>query len=361
MTCRPFKNEGSWSEPALPLSPDAAARLVGDSTFASAEFPASRQVGSARVFETAGTALGPDVPAVCAIGSFDGLHLGHRALIDAAAADSLSRGVPLALVTFDPDPSEVLSSRPPERLLPDAERVRSLALCGADALVVHDFSREFAAIPYGRYLLEELGRIVRPVSIHVGENFRFGAGGAGTPEAMSELGASHDFVVHGHALVSAGGEPVSSTRIRALLRAGEVSDAAALLHRAHFVEGRVGHGRGEGTSFGFPTANVTLDARDCVPKDGVYAGFVEVDGTAWPAAINVGTPPSFSTEKRPMLEANLIGFSGDIYGATVRTVFLRRLRPSRRFDSLAELEKTVLGNIEWVRENLGETAVEVGV
>lgn len=359
MTSRPFEAGPTWARPSWPLSRAMASKVVGSSVFSAASLPAPEQAGEALVYKLSDCSLGPGVPAVCALGSFDGLHLGHRALLDAAAQDAKGRGVPLVAVTFDPDPSEVLLKHPQERLLPTRERIRSLASCGADALVVHRFSREFAAIAYDRYLLDVLGSLVRPVSLHVGSNFRFGAKGAGTPAAMAALGKEHGFDVTGHDLVTFGGRPVSSTRTRALLRKGDVAGAAELLDRAHYVSGRVEHGRGEGTSFGFPTANVTLDPWDCIPANAVYAGYFVLDGRAWPAAINVGTPPSFKTKDRAMLEANLIGFSGDIYGASARVVFLEKLRPSRRFDSLAELERTVLGNIAWVRDNLGDGSVEV--
>ena len=147
--------------------------------------------------------------------------------------------------------------------------------------------------------------------------------------------------------------------MRGLLGEGKVEKAAELLLRHHFLGGRIVHGRGEGTSFGFPTANVELDGRDCLPANGVYACLAIIDGRVWPAAVNVGAPPSFDVAAHPMLEANLVGFSGDIYGEDARVVFLHHLRTSRRFDSLAELESAVLGNIQWVRENLGEECVGV--
>ena len=140
----------------------------------------NQRIGMAEADLAPGVALGPSERFVCVIGAFDGLHAGHRALITQAAADAHARNLPLALLTFDPDPSEVLSTRPPERLLSDADRVRSLALAGADAVLVHRFTPELAALPYDRYVTEVLGGILSPAAIHVGEDFRFGVGGAGT-------------------------------------------------------------------------------------------------------------------------------------------------------------------------------------
>ncbi|MDY5272017.1 riboflavin biosynthesis protein RibF [Tractidigestivibacter sp.] len=359
MTGGPFPGAPAWHEPAWPLAPAEARRLAAASTLSGASLGAPVRMPAATAYLAPGVGLGPDRRFVCVIGAFDGLHAGHRALIAEASADARARRLPLAIVTFDPDPSEVLSARPPERLLPDADRVRSLALAGADAIVAHRFTPALAGLPYDRYVTEVLGAILAPAAVHVGEDFRFGAGGAGTVAAMSRLGDQRGFAVFGHALVTADGSPVSATRVRGLLRDGDVERAAGLLLRHHFLGGRIVHGRGKGTSFGFPTANVELDGRDCLPADGVYACLACIDGRVWPAAVNVGAPPSFDVAARPMLEANLVGFSGDVYGEGARVVFLRRLRASRRFDSLAELESAVLGNIQWVRENVGDRCVGV--
>ena len=133
-----------------------------------------------------------------------------------------------------------------------------------------------------------------------------------------------------------------------------------LLGRCHFVRGWVDHGRGEGTSFGFPTANVRCDARTCMPAEGVYACVVSDGSRAWPAAANVGAPPTFDTRHDAyFLEANLLGFEGDLYGSELAVTFVAWLRASRPFSSLEELERTVLSNIDWVRRNVGETGVEV--
>ena len=343
----------TFDEVSYPVSGDAARDIVRASLLSDARLGEPVRLPGARAYLADGCALGPDRDFVCVIGAFDGLHVGHRTIIESARSDAHRRGLPLAVVSFDPDPSEVLSHRPPLRLLSDADRVRSLALTGADAIIIFDFTWEFSRNSYVDFLDGMLGAVVRPVAIHVGSDFTFGADGAGTPEDIAELGRMRGFDAYGHDLIGWEGAPVSSTRIRRLLMDGDPENAARLLRRHHFVRGTVEHGRGEGTGLGFPTANIALDPRDCIPADGVYACYLVDADAAWPAAVNVGIPRSFQVEPHAMLEANLIGFSGDLYGNDAEVVFVRYLRPPQKFGSRDALTSAVLANIEWTRKNLG--------
>lgn len=306
-----------------------------------------------------------DLRTVCAIGAFDGVHVGHRALLGRARREADVRGDLLAVVTFSPDPSVVLTpQRPQKALLSDEDRLSALrAVEGVDRLEVVDFTPELAALPYERFVREVLGELFEVDAIVVGSDFCLGAGGAGTVEALSHLGRADGFDVIGMDLLDADGAPVTATRIRSLLGEGRVEDAAGLLGRCHFVRGHVVHGRGEGTSFGFPTANVVVPESFCLPAEGVYAGYVVVDDTAWPAAINVGKPRSFSPgeEGQSFLEATLLGFSGSLYGREVAVVFARWLRAPRTFSSVEELERVVLSNVSWVRATLGESGIDLGL
>lgn len=301
--------------------------------------------------------------AACAIGAFDGVHIGHRALIARAREEAIARGDELVIVTFSPDPSVVLDPSHPQRLLLcDEDRLNALSsIEGVDRLVVLDFTPELAALPYERFVREKLGELMDLDVIVVGSDFCLGAGGAGTVEALCELGRVDGFDVIGMDLLDEGGSHVTATRIRGLLAEGRVEAAAGLLGRCHLVTGTVEHGRGEGTSFGFPTANVRVDDGLCLPAEGVYAGYVTCGGSAWPAAVNVGKPRSFSPgeEGESFLEATLLGFSGDLYGAVVGVSFVRWLREPRSFSSVEELERVVLGNVSWVRATLGSGEVEL--
>lgn len=344
----------------FPIGPAQAADLVAGSLLGEGVRAEEHAVGRARVLARRGVAVGPDVPAVCLIGAFDGLHLGHRALLGTAVADARRRGVPCVAVTFSPDPSEVLGG-PVEgaSLLGVEDRLRGLLALGADAVVAFPFTEELAHTDERTFVERVLLSVVRPVWVHVGSNFRFGYRGAGDVASLARIGDGHGFGVTGHELVSLDGGPVSATRIRSLLREGTLDEAARLLGRLPFVRGTIEHGRGQGTGFGFPTANLSSDPRTCMPAQGVYACYFVLGDAAWPAAVNVGAPPTFSAPEEAFLEANLIGFEGDIYGEAASVVFVRWLRASRRFSSTEELERVVLGNIAWVRENLGSGRVEV--
>lgn len=305
-------------------------------------------------------ALASDADTVLVIGAFDGLHVGHRALVSAAVDDARRRGVQCVAVTFDPDPADIVAKAAPSaHLLRGQDRVVGLLRLGTDVVHVLDFTSRVAKLSPEGFVRRVICAEMRPVSVHVGKNFRFGHGAEGSVESLRELGEMLGFCVHAHPIVRAKGDQVSATRIRGLIGNGEVSLANELLGRLHYVRGVVVHGRGEGTSFGFPTANVHCDMNDCMPAEGVYACYVTHGSASWPAAANVGAPKTFDMHQQAFLEANLVGFEGDIYGEEVAVSFVSWLRNSRAFESVEELERTVLGNIAWVREHLGEVALEV--
>ena len=305
-------------------------------------------------------ALSDSEPCVVTIGAFDGVHRGHRSLVESALEDARGRGVRCVAVTFDPDPADVVGpSSMGTRLMRMADRRDTLLRLGVDSVVVVSFTADVARLDPQAFVDDVLLRTMRAVCVHVGSNFRFGRHGAGDVDVLAALGAQRGFDVTVHRLLDAGDEHISSTRIRQLLRSSRLEEANDLLGHWHFVRGTVLHGRGEGTSFGFPTANVECELTDCLPAAGVYACYVAQGNLAWPAAANVGAPPTFAAARPAFLEANLIGFSGDLYGAEVTVLFVKWLRPSREFDSLRELEKAVLANISWVRHNLGSQALEV--
>ncbi len=351
----------------FPLSQEAARTVVRAALGASAPALVRQEAGRGVAWLPEGGAVRDarellERPCACMIGAFDGVHLGHRTLAAETLADARSRDAIAVAVTFDPDPMDLIApGTPSSRLLPCAERIRMLASLGFDAVVAFPFDRHLRRTTCEGFCLEVLPSAMRLASIHVGTDFHMGSDRGGDVAEMRELGAGHGFDVFGEDLVGEDGSTISATRIRGLLRSGELGEANKLLGRCHVLRGAVERGRGEGTGMGFPTANVSFAIEDCMPKEGVYAGYVVVDGTAWASAINVGAPPTFSDARPAFLEANLIGYEGDLYGREVSVVFVRWLRASRRFDSLEELERTVEGNIAWTEGNLGARGVSLGL
>lgn len=327
-----------------------------------ADFPCSWTGGDASVLGVDGVSdarVGGPLPSVVAIGAFDGVHRGHADLLRHAIDDARQRGVAAFAVTFDPDPDEVVSANPAPKLTSMDGKLGALAAIGVQVAVV-PFTCQLAALDHETFFEEVLAPYLDIRAIHVGSDFRLGSRGASTVPIIADWGAAKGIAVTGHDLVSDGGAPITATRIRSLIARGDIASAHRLLGRRPMLRGQVGPGRGQGTGMGFPTANVEIAGCVQMPADGVYAGFAEVDGVVWPAAINVGVPPMFADSvKSARLEANLIGFSGDLYGKKVAIAFDRLLRPSRSFESVDALIEAVNRDIETVREQFGASPVRI--
>lgn len=298
--------------------------------------------------------------AVAVIGAFDGVHRGHRALIAAACADARTQGMRTVAVTFNPDPDVVVSPNPALKLTSHEDRVRLLASSGVDAVLEIPFTRELSQLDHAAFFLDVLFRACDVRSIHVGSDFRLGRNGASNVPIMREWCAARGIAFVGHDLLQEEGEVVSATHIRHHLAQGELKQANRELGRRYLLRGQVHTGRGEGTGMGFPTANIAFDASLQTPAEGVYSGLALVDGFVWPAAINVGIPPTFADRAASAsMEANLIGFSGNIYGDAISLVFAERLRGLVKFPSQEELVRTVLDNIDTVKRGFGEAGVKL--
>jgi len=294
--------------------------------------------------------------AVCAIGVFDGVHTGHAALVKCAVELASRRGVECFAITFDRDPDQVVTpdSAAPQLLTLEA-KAQLLCDAGADAVLVVPFTLGVAALSPDEFLTNILLSAVDPVAIVVGEDFRFGRYAAGTVETLMAFCEPRGIDVAPCSLVGKDGAAVTSTRIRALVAAGDVESASLFLGRPHRVAGTVVRGRGEGTGIGVPTANVAPVEFAALPGAGVYAGRVSVEDEVWPAAISVGRPPTFP-EATDVLEAHLIGFDGDIYGLEVGVTFLARLRDQRPFSSVEQLKDAMCADIETASRIAGPAA-----
>lgn len=272
------------------------------------------------------------------VGSFDGVHRGHRAVLDALAARAAAVGRMSVLVTFEPHPLEVVNpSQAPLRLSTDVERVELLAESPVEGVVVLRFDRALAALPPEAFVREILIARCGMRDLVMGHDHGFGRGRSGDVEMLRALGTTDGFGVDVVPPALVGGEPVSSTRIRDLIAAGDLSRAAGLLGRPYRVSGRVTAGEQRGRILGVPTINLgELPDRKLLPPDGVYAVRVEWRGGCVGGMMNQGPRPTFGDARR-VLEAHLFGFEGDLYGEWVRIEWVERLRDVRRFGSADEL------------------------
>ncbi|WP_136053638.1 bifunctional riboflavin kinase/FAD synthetase [Microbacterium sp. K24] len=282
-------------------------------------------------------------PSAVAIGKFDGVHAGHRAVIarlNEAAAASGSRSV---AVTFDRNPLAVLRpDRCPENVVTVERKLELLGELGLDATLVLTFDEELAARSAEDFVIDILVNALQVSEVLVGQDFRFGRGGAGTPDLLRELGPVHGFTVEVVDDVFLPGSPrrVSSTWIRELLVAGDVAGAARVLGRNPDVRGVVVHGLKRGRELGFPTANLSTIVDAFVPADGVYAGWlVDHDtGIRHPSAISVGTNPTFDDVLERQVEAHVLDETGlDLYGHDVTVEFVERLRGMVAYEGIEKL------------------------
>lgn len=287
---------------------------------------------------------------VC-FGVFDGVHLGHRYVIDQARDEARAKARPCVVLTFDIDPDEMFHADRLKKLMSNERRLKTLAALDVDAVVVFPFTREFASQEPHAFLDSAFaGRV--PCSIHVGEDFRFGSRAAGDLGVLSAWGSAHGMDVHGHQLLLENGEPVTSTRIRLLLGEGNVAQAAHYLDGLYTIDAAVQQGRGEGADFGFKTANLHVPDMLRALSDGVYAAYATVDGVRYKAAVSNGVAPTFADTAKANVEVHILDFDGDLYGKTIEVSFVEWLRPMMTFPSVDELISTVMGNIDWVRNNL---------
>jgi len=279
------------------------------------------------------------------IGAYDGVHLGHRALLAELKNRAEADGLATVVVTFDRHPAAVVRPDSAPRLLCDLDqKLELLASAGVDRTVVVRFDAERANETAEDFVRHELVDGLDARLVVVGEDFHFGHGRKGNVALLTEMGGVSGFVVDGVALSSEGGAdgspPVSSTRIRNLVAEGDVGAAAVLLGRPHQVRGPVVTGdRRGGAELGFPTANLDIPADICLPAPGIYAGWYErPDGSRHRTAISIGRRPTFyGADGELLVEAYLLDFSGDLYGEPARLSFVERLRDELAFDSVDDL------------------------
>ena len=264
-------------------------------------------------------------PRRVAVGEFDGVHLGHRAVI--GDADTV--------LTFDPHPRAVVTpDAAPKLLTPLPVKADIIAGMGVSELVVIPFDGAFAAQEPQAFVGEILAERLTATEVRVGENFRFGHQAKGDVAFLREQDAFTTTVAE---MVEVDGEIVSSTHIRGLIVAGDVERAARFLGLPFHLRGIVQHGDKRGRTLGYPTANLVPDNALCYPGNGIYACRAALGDQWWPAAVNIGVRPTFVTGRGVLVEAFLIGYEGDCYGQELRLAFLQRIRGEKRFESVDDL------------------------
>ncbi len=300
----------------------------------------------------------PGESTVVTIGAYDGLHLGHQAVIAQVRAIAAARNAKSAVVTFDRHPATVVRPESAPKLLNDHEqRMELFEQTGVDATVVLPFDERQAQEPPLAFVERVLFKCLHTECVVVGEDFHFGRHREGNVALLREYGATYGFDVEPiHLVARPDGidEPLSSTAIRRALAGGDVELAAKLLGRPFEARGVVVAGDKRGRLLGFPTANVEVPTRVCLPADGVYAGWYErPDGVAHACAINLGRRPTFYEHAdHSLLEAHLIDFDGDLYWERARVRFTHFLRSERKFDGIDALIEQLKHDVEHARQLL---------
>ncbi|MET3438942.1 bifunctional riboflavin kinase/FAD synthetase [Sphingomonas sp. 1185] len=289
---------------------------------------------------------------IVALGNFDGFHLGHQTVVGAAVSRARAEGRPALVATFDPHPIRLFKpDAAPFRLTTLDQRERLFAEAGVDAMVVFGFDTALAALSAQEFVEQRLLGALRVGGVVTGEDFTFGRGRSGTVATLREWGRRQGFSVETVAPVTLDGEPVSSSRIRAALIAGNPREAARLLTRPFAIEGVVQHGDKLGRTIGYPTANLDM-GHYLRPAYGIYAvrGTLD-DGRVLDGAANLGIRPSFDPPKE-LLEPHFFDFAGDLYGRTLSVALIDYLRPEAKFDTLDALIAQMDGDCARARDIL---------
>ena len=293
---------------------------------------------------------------VLTLGNFDGVHLGHRVIVQRAVSEARAVGGQVVVLTFHPHPVAVLApERSPPLLQSLRDRLAVLRDLGADVTVVQRFTPRFAALEPEAFVRDFLGTHLELLHVVVGYNVSFGRGRAGSVETLRALGPRLGLAVDAVGPVTVGEEQVSSTALRRMIAAGDVRSAQALLGRRFTLRGRVVRGEQRGRTLGFPTANLHQRRDLLLPADGVYAVCVRLDGRTYPAVLNIGVRPTFGTLRRTV-EAHLLDFDEPLYGRWLVLELVDRLRGEQRFAGPEALRQAIAADVTRAREVLGSPA-----
>jgi riboflavin kinase/FMN adenylyltransferase len=294
---------------------------------------------------------------ILTLGNFDGIHRGHQALLQRVVQDAKARDGRSVVLTFEPHPLTILApQRAPRLILTHKDKMVLLQSYGVDAVIIQPFNSAFANVEAEAFVR---GYLVERLKVHkmwVGKDLRFGKGRKGRVEDLIRWGAEGGFEVGIVGPVHLGGVRISSSRIRDLIKRGDVHEVQGFLGRYHFASGRVIPGYQRGRQLGFPTANI-VTRTEMLPSDGIYATFLEADQRLWSSVTNIGVNPTFGGGPRT-IESYIFDFSGDLYGRSVKLFFVKRIREEKKFptpeDLVGQMKKDVLG----AQEILNQVSIE---
>jgi riboflavin kinase/FMN adenylyltransferase len=288
---------------------------------------------------------------ITAIGNFDGVHLGHRAILKAAIDRARAAGGTAFALTFDPLPAKLLvPARAPRLILTPEDKLELLRRSGIDGVIVLNFTLDLSMLSPRDFVRDYLIGKIGVREVVVGHSVSFGHNRAGNAAVMVELGRELGFDTTVVGPVKIDGIEVSSTKVREAIAGADLRGAARLLGRSHFLSGPVMHGRERGRTIGFPTANLANET-ECTPPDGVYATRVVLDDGAYGSITNVGMRPTFAESARS-IEAHIFDFSRDIYGQRIKLELIERIRPERKFDNADALKAQIALDLSKAREIL---------
>lgn len=288
---------------------------------------------------------------VVAVGNFDGVHRGHRAILEQLKRRSQELSVPAVVLTFTPHPLKVLvPSVAPALVNTYTQKSTLLESLDIDIVIEEPFTKSYAGYSPERFVTEVLHQSLHTLEIFVGYDFSFGRGGKATIQTLEELGAPYGLRVHCFEARSFDGIVASSTKVRHFVREGQMDTAELLLGRPFSLTGTIEHGEKRGRQLGFPTANLTTE-QELLPAQGVYACWAELDECIRPAAVNIGVRPTFE-DAAPTIEAHILDFSDTIYDQTMTLHFVQRIRGEQSFASLDALKKQIQTDVQFVRERL---------
>ncbi len=293
---------------------------------------------------------------IVSVGMFDGVHRGHRRIIDIAHEKARERGLRCVVFTFDRHPMEVLSpGKHPKLLSSSAQKLRLLEEMDVDIVLMAHFDEAFSRIPAEEFVCDLLRRGLNAREVVVGENFRFGSGGGGDVLFLREAGSRYGITVDAVPLLRDNGEVISSTMIRKLIEEGEVEKAAEMLGWDYMVEGVVVRGDSRGRELGFPTANLEVHDNRCIPCKGVYTGEAHLENHVLPAVTYIGDVPTFATSgSAPIrIEAHIPGWKEDLYGRFIGISFRRRLRGEIAFPDAQALRQQIAEDVRRALSDAG--------